>query len=73
MPENEEKTTEVSTVYDTNEGNTDETTEETPVGLILAAGGFIVGGVIWIGRKIFKRKKYAEVDRGEGVTIVKDE
>jgi len=72
MPENEEKTTEVATVYDTNEGNTDET-EGTPVGLILAAGGFIVGGVIWIGRKIFKRKKYAEVDRGEGVTIVKDE
>ena len=73
MPENEEKTTEVSTVYDTNEGNTDETTEETPVGLILAAGGLLVGGVIWLGRKIFKRKKYAEVDRGEGVTIVKDE
>lgn len=73
MPENEEKTTEVATVYDTNEGNTDETTEETPVGLILTAGGLIVGGVIWLGRKIFKRKKYAEVDRGEGVTIVKDE
>lgn len=72
MPENEEKTTEVATVYDTNEGNTDET-EETPVGLILAAGGLLVGGVIWLGRKIFKRKKYAEVDRGEGVTIVKDE
>lgn len=71
MPENETTTTEVvTTAYDTTE-DTDET-DGTPVGLILVAGGFIVGGLIGLGRKLFKKKKYAEVDRGEGVTIVKD-
>lgn len=72
MPENEERNeVATTTAYDNNVEDTEER-DETPVGLILAAGGFIVGGVIWIGRKIFNRKKYAEVDRGNGVTIVKD-
>lgn len=75
MPENENtNTNEVpATAYDTIEDveNTDEI-DGTPVGLILVAGGFIVGGLIGLGRKLFKRKKYAEVDRGNGVTIVKD-
>lgn len=66
MPENE--TNEVmTTVYDSSE-EADET-DGTPVGLILVAGGFIVGGLIGIGRKIFGKKKYAEVDR---VKLVKE-
>jgi hypothetical protein len=73
MPENNETTTEVvTTAYDTVTTEDTDETDGTPVGLILVAGGFIVGGLIGLGRKLFKKKKYAEVDRGEGVTIVKD-
>lgn len=45
---------------------TEEESEESggsPVGIILAAGGVLLGGALWIKRKFFPGRKYGEVIR----------
>ena len=59
MAENEK---EMTTGFDTETEETEE--NDSPVGLIIAGGSLILGGLLYVGRKIFKRNKYAEVDHG---------
>ena len=59
MAENEK---EMTTGFDNETEDTEE--NDSPVGLIIAGGSLILGGLLYVGRKIFKRKKYAEVDHG---------
>lgn len=59
MAENEK---EMTTGFDTETEDTEE--NDSPVGLIIAGGSLILGGLLYVGRKIFKRNKYAEVDHG---------
>lgn len=54
---------EMETVVETSEES--EESGGSPVGLILAAGGMLLGGALWIKRKFFPGRKYGEVIRHE--------
>lgn len=56
----ENKMMEETLETETTEENSDNETGS-PIGLILAGCGVVAGGLVWLGRKVFKRKKYTEV------------
>lgn len=56
----ENKMMEETVETETTEENSDNETGS-PIGLILAGCGAVAGGLFWIGKKIFRRKKYTEV------------
>lgn len=59
MAENEK---EMTTGFDNENDDAEE--NDSPIGIIIAGGSLILGGLLYVGRKIFKRNKYAEVDHG---------
>lgn len=59
----EENMTTVNEATETTENNSEET-RSSPVGTILATGALLIGGIVYAGKKIFRRKKYHTVDHG---------
>lgn len=58
----ENKMMEETTVETATEENEDNDTSGSPIGLILAGCGAVAGGLFWVGKNIFGRKKnYTEV------------
>lgn len=63
MSEENNNVMENATGFET-EDNSEEK-DGTPIGYILAFGGLVFGGICYVGKKIFgKKKKYAEVHHG---------
>lgn len=60
----EENMTTVNETTEATENNNSEETSGSPVGTILATGALLIGGIVYAGRKIFRRKKYHTVDHG---------
>ena len=60
----EENMTTVNETTEPTENNNSEETNGSPVGTILATGALLIGGIVYAGRKIFRRKKYHTVDHG---------
>lgn len=59
----EENMATVNETTETTENNSEET-NSSPVGTILATGALFIGGLVYAGKKIFRRKKYHTVDHG---------
>ena len=61
MDEENKMMEETTVETETTEENSDNETGS-PIGLILAGCGAVAGGLFWVGKKIFRRKKnYTEV------------
>lgn len=60
----EENMTTVNETTEATENNNSEETSSSPIGTILATGALLIGGIVYAGRKIFRRKKYHTVDHG---------
>ena len=52
----------VNEATETTEGTSEES--KSPVGTLIATGALLLGGLVYAGKKIFKRKKYHTVDHG---------
>lgn len=63
MAEENMTTVNEATETETTENNSEETSGS-PVGTILATGALLIGGIVYAGKKIFRRKKYHTIDHG---------